>query len=547
LSRANEAGRGGWKREGESLAAALEKAAAAAERKANIAQWEAWTTGSAGAFARYEEQSLAYRRVFSSPRDLRSVERLLAVADRSAKPLLVRRLEVLRLQLAEHAVDRGILAEITRRETALEEAFGAFRGQAGGGARTSNELLEVLQSSSQRSQRREAWEALKTLGPAVQADLLALMALRNRLAVKAGFPDYWHLRLTLTEISPAWLMRVMGAAASGSADAYARVKAEIDAGVARHLGIRTTSLEPWDYGDAFFQEVPPFLLPAEVTRVAASDPVPAATRYFGDLGFDVTGILGRSSLYEGPGKNPHAFCTDIDRRGDVRVLANLKNTLAWHSTLLHELGHAVYSLHVDRSLPWALRNEAHSITTEGIALFFDAVASTGAYLARYVGLPPRSVRKLAPALGRARRMSRLVFLRWCQVMVRFEKAAYANVGADLDRTWWKLVERYQGVTRPKGRRAPDWATKMHIIMAPVIYQNYLLGTGFAAQLRAVLRADGMPGFGDTEGDFSGRPAVSDLLVQRVFRPGKVLDWQALVRAATGRAFSVGPLLAEVAP
>ena len=51
----------------------------------------------------------------------------------------------------------------------------------------------------------------------------------------------------------------------------------------------------------------------------------------------------RSDLYEKPGKSPHAFCTDIDREGDVRVLANIVPNEYWMGTMLHELGHSVYS------------------------------------------------------------------------------------------------------------------------------------------------------------------------------------------------------------
>ena len=56
-------------------------------------------------------------------------------------------------------------------------------------------------------------------------------------------------------------------------------------------------------------------------------------------------MLGKSDLYEKKGKSPHAFCTDIDREGDVRVLANIVNNEYWMGTMLHELGHSVYSQH----------------------------------------------------------------------------------------------------------------------------------------------------------------------------------------------------------
>ena len=64
------------------------------------------------------------------------------------------------------------------------------------------------------------------------------------------------------------------------------------------------------------------------------------------------------------GKNQHAFCIHIDRKGDVRVLANVRPTAKWMETMLHEYGHAVYDKQLNPALPFALRTPAHLITTE---------------------------------------------------------------------------------------------------------------------------------------------------------------------------------------
>ena len=76
-------------------------------------------------------------------------------------------------------------------------------------------------------------------------------------------------------------------------------------------------------------------------------------------------------------------------------------------------------------------------------------------------------------------------------MVHFERALYRDRESDLNELWWRLVERFQGVSRPEGRDAPDWAAKVHFGVAPVYYQNYLLGEVLAAQLER----DGRSGFG----------------------------------------------------
>ncbi len=80
----------------------------------------------------------------------------------------------------------------------------------------------------------------------------------------------------------------------------------------------------------------------------------------------------------------------------------------------------------------------------------------------------------------------LIFSRWCQVMLRFEKAMYADPDRDLNALWWDLVAEYQGIRRPAGRNAPDYASKIHIVSAPCYYHNYMMGQLFASQVHHAL-------------------------------------------------------------
>ncbi|MFO0927945.1 MAG: hypothetical protein U0736_13035 [Gemmataceae bacterium] len=59
---------------------------------------------------------------------------------------------------------------------------------------------------------------------------------------------------------------------------------------------------------------------------------------------------------------------------------------------------------------------------------------------------------------------------------------YEDPDQDLNKVWWDLVEKYQQVRRPAGRNAPDYAGKVHIVVAPVYYHNYMMGELFASQV-----------------------------------------------------------------
>ena len=73
------------------------------------------------------------------------------------------------------------------------------------------------------------------------------------------------------------------------------------------------------------------------------------------------------------------------------------------------------------------------------------------------------------------------------VMTYFERDLYANPDADLNHRWWDYVERFQRLRRPDGRNQPDWAAKVHLALAPVYYQNYLLGE-VMSPIKAMLNA-----------------------------------------------------------
>jgi len=255
--------------------------------------------------------------------------------------------------------------------------------------------------------------------------------------------------------------------------------------------------------------------------------VALAAEFFRGIGLPVDEVLARSDLWEREGKDQHAFCEDMDREGDVRVLCNLRPNERWMAVLLHELGHAVYDASLPRGLPYFLRTPAHTLTTEAVAMYFGRLTRDPAWLRDAVGV------ELAPAQAAdvrgQLRAAMLVSARWILVMAYFERELYGDPDRpDLNALWWDLVERLQLVRRPDRRDAPDWAAKIHLSLSPVYYHNYLLGELMASQISAHARR-GVP-----EGrSMAGEPRVGAFLRERIFAPGASLDWNGLLVHATG--------------
>ena len=80
--------------------------------------------------------------------------------------------------------------------------------------------------------------------------------------------------------------------------------------------------------------------------------------------------------------------------------------------------------------------------------------------------------------------------------------------------------------RPEGRKAPDWAAKIHVALAPVYYHSYLIGECTASQLARHLRATTGAGLVDN-------PAAGAFLRDSFFAPGTTRPWDEHIAAATG--------------
>jgi peptidyl-dipeptidase A len=155
-----------------------------------------------------------------------------------------------------------------------------------------------------------------------------------------------------------------------------------------------------------------------------------------------------------------------------------------------------------------------------------------------LGVDSSEAAELEDRLRAARAAELLVFTRWVLVMTGFERELYADPEADLDGVWWGLVSRHQLVTPPAGRRAPDWASKIHVAVAPVYYHTYLYGSIVALQLHEALQA--------SAGGIVGKPEAGRMLEERLFADGLSQRWDRLVERATGSPLSVDALARAVA-
>ena len=235
-------------------------------------------------------------------------------------------------------------------------------------------------------ERRAAWEASKTIGAAVADDVRELARLRNEVARGLGFRDWFALAVAESEMDEERLLETLAACDAATAEAFAAVEGRHRRRPGRAASAaRTDELRPWHYADPFFQEVPVAGGVDLDPLLADRDVVALAARTFDGIGIDTAAVIARSDLYPREGKCQHAFCLDVDRAGDVRVLANVVDDAYWADTMLHELGHAAFDLGIDPGLPFLLR-DCHLTVTEGIAILMGGLAREGRWLRDVAGV-----------------------------------------------------------------------------------------------------------------------------------------------------------------
>jgi peptidyl-dipeptidase A len=496
-------------------------------KEAALTSWNANITGTDADLKLSEKASFEAEKVYTDSAafaELKEIKESGAVKD----PILLRELNLIYNFYLGGQVDTSLIGIRLRMETEINRKYLNFRAVVNGKELSDNQVEDILRNSTSSADLQAAWDAHKLIGPVVAEDIIKLVEHRNLIARNLGFSNFHEMTLKLSGQEPAEVTAIFDELDNLTRDAFAKLKGEIDSYYAQRYKINAADLRPWHYQNRYFQEAPE-IYPVDFDKYYENqDPVKLASTFFDGIGLNVDAILAKSDLYEKPGKNQHAFSSDIDREGDVRTLDNIRPDSYWMNTILHELGHGVYAYYHDMSLPFTLRTDAHTFTTEAIANLFGRMATDPGWMQKMGIIDEKEAGKISENSTKALRLQMIVFSRWAQVMYRFEKSMYEDPKQDLNNLWWVLVEKYQLLAKPDGRNMPDWATKIHIALYPCYYHNYLLGEVLASQLYSYVTTNITNNM-----SFVGEKTVGEYFRDKVFMPGARYYWNDMIEKATG--------------
>ncbi|MCG3136477.1 MAG: hypothetical protein HJJLKODD_00310 [Phycisphaerae bacterium] len=505
-------------------------------KAANLAHWQANLSGKDEDFTALKKAEQLVADLQSDPQVFAQLKTL-KDSQEIKDPVLARELLMMYNTFLPKQADPELNKRIIELQADVSQIFNTHRGKVQGKDSTENEIRAILSDSPDTALAKEAWTAYMEVGRKAQPKLKELVQLRNQVARKLGYRDFFAMQMELQEFSEAELLKTFDELDALTREPFAALKKQIDESMMKRFHISADQLRPWHTGDLFFQEAPTLGDVNLDQLYADKDILQLSSDYYSSMGLETKNIIARSDFYEKPGKNPHAFCTNIDRGQDIRMLCNIKPNAKWMDTQVHELGHGVYDQYIKPEIPFLLREPSHSLTTEGIAMQLGAYTKNQEFLSQLVKVPADQAEHYAQAVRESLRAEKLIFSRWAQVMLRFEHGMYTNPDQDLNKLWWDLKKKYQLLNPPDDMSGADYGAKMHIVGYPIYYHNYMMGDLFASQVHQYMVKKFTTAADPHETCFVGNKAAGQYLRDEIFAPGNLYRWDELIQRATGEPLS----------
>lgn len=493
----------------------------------------------------------AFVRFAGSVENIEKIRGYLDQRDRLTN-LQVRQLEKMLAAAAEgpqtipDVVERRIAAE-----TRQTELLYGFEFTLGDRPITPNAIDELLRTSTSLPERRAVWEASKEVGPTLKSGILELRDLRNQTVQALGYNDFFAFQVSDYGMAVPEMVALTDGLVEQLRPLYRELHTWARYELARRYGTDVPDLIPadwlpnrWAQDWSALVTVAGLDIDSALGTHTAEWVVQQGEAFYRSLGFDPLPAVfwERSSLYPAPPeadykKNTHASAWHMDLAKDIRSLMSVEPDAYWWETVHHELGHAYYFMAYSRpEVPIVLREGANRAYHEAIGDLIGLASSQHRYLAgRGLAAPDVEVDQNAQLLREA--LAHVVFIPFSAgVMTQFERALYEDSlpGDALNRTWWDLVRRYQGVAPPtdRGEEFADALTKTHINDDAGQYYDYALSTALLFQMHDHIARELLhQSVHDT--DYYGSEAIGEFL-SNLMAPGASRPWRDVLRETTGR-------------
>jgi oligoendopeptidase F len=338
-----------------------------------------------------------------------------------------------------------------------------------------------------RALRQEAWELVagRRLREAdkFDAQFEQLLALREKIAANAGFPNYLEYAFRARgrfDYTPEDCVRFHEAIESE----IMPVLRELQAERRKALGLET--LRPWDLGVDVYNRPP--LRPFEKSEQMVEKTQRIFDQLDGDLahGFQTMQHLKLLDLSNRKGKAPGGYQSTLSEARLPFIFMNAVGVQRDVETMLHEAGHAFHAL--------ATRSE-DIYPYRSAPIEFCEVASMSMELLGNEFLEEFYSPSEAQRARRTHLEGIIGIFPWIATVDAFQHWIYSHPGhsrAERKQAWIGLMERFGGDVDWSGyedARANLWHRQLHIFLHPFYYVEYGIAQLGALQVWANARKD----------------------------------------------------------
>ncbi len=482
------------------------------------------------------------------------------------QPIQVKQLEKILYLAAENpqTVEKVVKERIKVETEQVKKLYG-FDFKINGKSVSTNEIDDILKTEKRPAKRLAAWEASKEVGKGLREGLVKLQQLRNETVQALGYNDFFSYQVSDYGITTEQMLELMQQLNRDVWPLYREIHTYARYALAKKYGVKKVpDMLPahwlpnrWGQDWSAMVKVKGIDLDRVLSKKTSEWIVKQGERFYISLGFPPlpASFWEKSSLYPLPPgtpykKNNHASAWHMDLEKDVRCLMSVEPNAEWYETVHHELGHIYYFLEYSNpQVPILLREGANRAFHEGLGSLLGLAAMQKPFLAHLNLLPADAHTDEMKKLFKEA-LNYIVFIPWSAgVMTRFEYELYAkNLPQDqLNKTWWELKRKYQGIVppAPRGEEFCDAASKTHITDDPAQYYDYALSYVLLFQLHnyiatQILHQD------PHNTNYFGNKAVGDFL-RKIMRPGASRDWREILKEATGQELSAKPMLKYFEP
>ncbi len=494
--------------------------------------------------------------------------------DRLALPPAERR----KIQLLKNSLtlatpsDPAESAEVTRLATSLEGAYGKGKYcPQPSKCLDLEDLGRIMANSRDPKELAEAWNGWHAIAKPLRQPYQRFNTLANKGARELGFADMgamWRSKYDMPpdefakEIDRLWeqvkplYVSLHAYVRNRLREKYGDSVVPADGPIPAHL-LGNMWAQEWDniYPLVAPKDADPGYDLTQILKSRHTEPlqmVRYGERFFTSLGFaPLPPSFWERSLFVKPRDRDvvcHASAWDVDLVDDVRLKMCIDITSEDFTTIHHELGHNFYQ-RAYNAQPFLFRDSANDGFHEAIGDTI-ALSVTPEYLVK-IGLlqtAPDPSKDTGLLLRRA--LAKVAFLPFGLLIDQYRWKVFSGQipPGEMNKAWWDLKLKYQGVAPPSPRIEADFdpAAKYHVA-ANVPYMRYFLADILQFQFhRALAKEAGCVGPLNRCSIYGNAAAGAKL--NAMLRMGVSRPWQEALESMTGqRAMDASAIIDYFAP